>query len=714
MYRWLWMILWVLPQVSYGQAPLATLDRGTAYELVWNAQEAQWQARIYLTRTPAKAQTPLVVRLTSLAVGERTDPRLSGAFTITALQSAAGATYFDILGKEDAAVVPGTYHATLVFDDGQTPSSVSLQLTLPSAVLSGPSSVRLTRVLHSPLEVDNPRIDVWETSGRSFAQLRAYQSEPFATSEGQSGGQVRVSEVRIEAGGSNTLTYTLDGTFPLGTVASKLMIASGQSAPLVIPVQVHTRRSWWWLYAFICVGLGAGFLTRSILKPRIDTGEARERASQAHAVLAKEEAKGDASLREAIRNAVAALEVAIQSSNATATQIDQAIGAANTAREQAFAALKTRMDQAQSGINAMARLVSTPWRLPAAIEESLATLKTTVARATRYFEVSDAQGALTALQEAQPIRLDLVRRVQEWSDSVADQVHALGELLALIEAAQREGARTLLAEFGQSAKLTLNLDDAAQLQQALEVVHRAQLGLPRLRARLAEGVSDTFDGMNKRLSTISLAEAASWAAARRATRASVAAWKALDAPVADVRAQAKALLDQWSKAFSSQLEVYKGANADAVNAAIKAFEQGQYREAAEAFERLSGVQAQVQPLGDENRPAASERRPETIAADAVLGVTLEASAQAETVRAPVVSRRSLDAFLTQERRDVRRAKRVQLAISWLGLSMVGFAIFFEKFVGTGGELLAAFFWGLTTDIGVDALLSAAKNKPNAG
>jgi hypothetical protein len=46
----------------------------------------------------------------------------------------------------------------------------------------------------------------------------------------------------------------------------------------------------------------------------------------------------------------------------------------------------------------------------------------------------------------------------------------------------------------------------------------------------------------------------------------------------------------------------------------------------------------------------------------------------------------------------------------VALTIVGYLIFADKFVGTSGDLLTAFFWGFTTDIGVDALITAAKAK----
>jgi hypothetical protein len=59
------------------------------------------------------------------------------------------------------------------------------------------------------------------------------------------------------------------------------------------------------------------------------------------------------------------------------------------------------------------------------------------------------------------------------------------------------------------------------------------------------------------------------------------------------------------------------------------------------------------------------------------------------------------------------AKGIQWLISAIGLAIVGYLLFSDKFVGTGPELMTAFFWGFTTDVGLDALVSAAKPKSAA-
>jgi len=61
-------------------------------------------------------------------------------------------------------------------------------------------------------------------------------------------------------------------------------------------------------------------------------------------------------------------------------------------------------------------------------------------------------------------------------------------------------------------------------------------------------------------------------------------------------------------------------------------------------------------------------------------------------------------------RELTHAKALQAVISGVALTIVGYLIFADKFVGTSGDLLTAFFWGFTTDIGVDALITAAKAK----
>jgi hypothetical protein len=97
--------------------------------------------------------------------------------------------------------------------------------------------------------------------------------------------------------------------------------------------------------------------------------------------------------------------------------------------------------------------------------------------------------------------------------------------------------------------------------------------------------------------------------------------------------------------------------------------------------------------------------------DLALPVSASALAEPQRPPAPAAAPGSLLPFIERTREQLLRDTVLQWALSATALTFVGYLIFADKFVGTNADLMAAFFWGFTTDIGVDALVSAAKSKP---
>jgi hypothetical protein len=114
----------------------------------------------------------------------------------------------------------------------------------------------------------------------------------------------------------------------------------------------------------------------------------------------------------------------------------------------------------------------------------------------------------------------------------------------------------------------------------------------------------------------------------------------------------------------------------------------------------------------------------TALAQARLTGVAEAIAMGAARQAPPPSEAALfESFLPAPRRqlttevleantltELLRARWLMTALSAIGLAIVGFLLFGDKFTGTSGDLMTAFFWGFTSDIGLDALITAATAK----
>ena len=69
------------------------------------------------------------------------------------------------------------------------------------------------------------------------------------------------------------------------------------------------------------------------------------------------------------------------------------------------------------------------------------------------------------------------------------------------------------------------------------------------------------------------------------------------------------------------------------------------------------------------------------------------------------------ALATLRARTLGQLYRAQLGmgiVSTIGLAVVGYFLFSDKWTGNSTDMLKVFFWGFTMDIGVDALVNAGK------
>jgi hypothetical protein len=69
---------------------------------------------------------------------------------------------------------------------------------------------------------------------------------------------------------------------------------------------------------------------------------------------------------------------------------------------------------------------------------------------------------------------------------------------------------------------------------------------------------------------------------------------------------------------------------------------------------------------------------------------------------------ALEALRARTLGDLYRAQLGMGIVSTIGLTLVGYFLFADKWTGSSTDMLKVFFWGFTTDIGVDALINVGK------
>lgn len=709
------LLLFVLSAAGLpAEDTLATLDRGTAYEMSWNPDHNRWVTEIYVSPKEACAKCTINARLQSIAAGSRTLPGLSSLFKV---EATSVPTTFEISAAKDARLLPGTYQATLLLSNGKTKDAKSIQLTIPSGELAGPPSLEITRVLYSPFKMEEPELRIWETSGKTPVDVQVRQSEVFSGAEGQATGQIRIDAARIPPDASVRLKYNVDGDFPLGTAAAKIAVSSHQvQAPLVIPIQVRTRMSRWILLGILVFGLVLGFLMRTILKPRIETGQARKQAFELVKDLGKPGQPPDETYQKDIAVAQKVLLTALEARDATSATIKAAVDAADAARRTALNELTKRLQDTATAINAFDTVVQPAWKLPDAMQEDLAEARKSAERAKEFLKSSDAKRASDTIgAAATQFRNALRTKAADWRQNANDFIHDMEGVKNLIESGGRDRFETAFKTLSDDvAKVTVNADaDPAALKAALEAIDRAQGECPAFVKGAGSDVEETFAAMDAVIGAITLDKESVWEEAREATADFTKQLNSLSienyGQSGKLQPSPGRLRNIWHDALIAQWPGAK--DTQEVETALAG---GQYEEAAKAVEKALGVQAggtslnRAQPVIDLSSVSFSAGYIEGSQA-AAAGAGRQ-PAEAPEVEAPP----GLDALERRTLGQLLRDQALQNVLSFVALLVVGYLIFADKFVGTNGDLLAAFFWGFTTDIGVDALITAGKSKQAGG
>jgi hypothetical protein len=633
---------------------------------------------------------------------------LPAGFQISPAQLTQATTAVDVVAKA-ATVRTGTYDATLTFTSGEVQQNVNVQLIVPAAVLIVPTSLQISRIAwpfggqHDESSVE---LVLLESSGKSHAHVKVQQSEPFANAEGQYGFALSVAPAIVEKGDLKRLQPVVSGRLPLGLVSSKLTISSDQlQSPLTVPVQVRTRLTRLVLLGVVLFGLALGFLTRIVLKPRIELGEARERAI---GTLDKMIDKiPDAEYRNRMITARNQLALAVRAANATPATINAAITAAEAAQKDASDNLKDRMQKAESERDALAVVVTPAWELAPDLSEAVRVAAERLKAASERLKLRDAVGVSETVRTAtSTLREAMMHHATDWKNTATRFLTNFRTLELMVESARRaEYQAQIKTVEDQVAKAAVTpAANAAELKGVLEAIHGATQLIPDLVSKAADEIGRSLRSMLSIVGTIQFRQNNLWKAAQQeiTTFAKTLRGVKLVVPETwdDLDVRAGAIVVQWRDALIAQTDD-PGKVADA-------FDAGNFAMAARELE--AAVKAKKAPvtLGDVAPAAASDR---TIA-PAQGGGTPMSPAPATPEKAPeAVPTESLLAFRRRTRTELARDNAFQWSVSAIGLAFVGYLMFGDKFVGTSGDLMAAFFWGFSTDIGVDALVNAAKSKP---
>ena len=199
---------------------------------------------------------------------------MPGSYEVTiAITPRPTAPKADPLGKPGAAPSK-TGAAPGKTDDARTldPQRLILRLTVPAAALRPIPSVLVERKvgLFGDAFGAGATITFRETSNASPVTLTASQEGPLMADDRLVGGQLGLRDLApIDPGMAGTATLTFTGDFPVGTTRGNLLLTARElSAPVVVPVEVRSRRAGWLVPALFALGAALGGLWRTVLAKR--------------------------------------------------------------------------------------------------------------------------------------------------------------------------------------------------------------------------------------------------------------------------------------------------------------------------------------------------------------------------------------------------------------------------------------------------------------
>jgi hypothetical protein len=694
---------------------IVTLDQGPAYEAT--SQDSRWVARIFVTPAQPGDGKGIAAEIKGVSSGARSDPGLSAMFDSPhPVLDGGRLTSFDVSTKKAMDIPHGTYNVLLTFSSGEARQLSTIQFTIPAAVLA-PAHLLITRVL--PLlgaaSGDHPTLVLRETGGRSPAKVQ-FSQDRFSDANGEYGGQLVLPVVTVPEGQQALVTYNTQGDFPLGTAKANLTLLSHQlDSPATVAVEVRTRRTRILLMLLVATGLLLGFLMRTVLKQQIQFGEARQLAIDEFNKLRQErDAASDDDYRAVLERAMTPLAHAIEAARASrVSDLSVAITAAEAALKAAEDGLKASTDEASATLKAVAEVVETRWRVPEPAasqlrvsQAGLAAVRGALARGN----VAEARHGLDTVVESLSSSIEsTVRPYRASYEGFIGDLAPVGALLLPEAQDDFQAAVKQLNDLGRAMPDVAPGDGIANLKTLLGAISQAGSAVESLLANLGVKVVQTFAAMNDELSPVPLPEPAAWSSAEAETRrfgawlADVASDLARNSP--DMRQRAGGLRRGWWTALSVQAADPKAAG--------ELFKQGKYGDAAEAIadtirggpkEKLLGVMAS--PVVADGTDADGGAAPPWVVPRTVERPDLAFERPYQPRRASG----TIQAIETRTFHELIAAKFVQWIISAVGLTFVGYLLFADKFVGTAPELLTGFFWGFTTDVGLDALISAGKPK----
>ena len=598
------LLLLAFAGIGTAQTSLAALDHGAVYEMSWLSDH--WACRIYVT--PGNAASPLTATIREVTMGTRSSTAFLDSFNAPqAFPQDGPLRAFDIATGPNAKLSKGTYDVGLELHAGKISEVKAIQLTIPAAAIAAQPLVvsRSTGWLLFPADKDSlPPLSVRETANKSFARLSVQQTDQATDSDGTHSGRLvfdpPAKTFLVEPNLPASLPYQVQGEFPVGTAKVNLGIYSDQvDSTVIVPVEVRTHVTRLALLAVLLIGLALGFLTRGLLKQRVELGQARRQAlDEAAKLKSARDVVPDKIFRAQVDRAERTLLQAIENAHGGPQDgLKDAVAAAEKALTEATGKLNERVTGEEAVLKSFREFLQTTWIVPAEFMAALDSMRTDTQRAGELLEARNVAASETLTVETRnALRAFLMEAVGRWQTIFGDMGTAFETIGKLVEAGgpfpdELKKFRDAAGSVSPPAA-SAPLPDLGKTLDGLHMVFQQAVAIS---LNLSTAILSTFDRMSAEFHDPLLTRPL-WATARAHTQQfcgrlprSVADLDSLDGETATA---AEVLRAEWRRALAAE---------HASKNALALFDKGQYVEAAKDVAQPRKKAARQDPPGGTGR-----------------------------------------------------------------------------------------------------------------
>ncbi|HEX3744441.1 MAG TPA: hypothetical protein VHW09_10945 [Bryobacteraceae bacterium] len=397
--------------------------------------------------------------------------------------------------------IAGLYDVYLNLQPASKPDAPRLhvQFTKPAPKATPVVKLLIERTCYLPFTACQdvlPQLTIQEASHRSpLSDLQFVKvSNTVAGAAAVSGELTFGHSITVPAGSSRTVPYSLGGNFGLGLNTGSVTVNARELEAPALTVDFEVRNHYTRLYLVLTIILGLifSYITKILLQQKIELEQARVDALKLAGQIEGDEPRHqDPEFRAAYAEALHDLHVAIDGTDAAA--INAAKKSLDDVYRDALQKLATRRQLEQTALDGLLDITQNRWVLPPAVAAVVAKGRACAAGIQEFLRVDDLRQAKARRLDCQgALATRLLATALDWSDETGQTLDVLtgategiSTTVAPRLALAAQQVRTLLAKIAPGVQL----DSPDQIQQLLRDLQTARAAQSQFADWLCSAIS---------------------------------------------------------------------------------------------------------------------------------------------------------------------------------------------------------------------------------